>query len=239
MAATKSFRLSSPTSRDLDAAESAWRAERVVHDVPAGTTFWRVLRVTPPADPLEYAKVCYPSDGKNRFTPIIALGKIVPAAYAGSTREIALWEVVLREIRHKGIRRVPQHETTNRYLIETATTRALSLFDLRRPLDANLVAGRKRPPKLSAAPKSAYDITREWAQQIYARLPEIDGLIYESHQVAGDCIVLFQQKDPEVFRPVGVAQLVGEEPVRSILRKESEKAGAVVDFGHLPDPSGI
>lgn len=239
MAATKSFRLSSPTSKDLDAAESAWRDGRVVHDVPAGVTFWRVLRATPPADPLEYAKVCYPSEGENRFTPVIATGKIVPAAYAGSTREVALWEVVLRDIRHKGVKRVPHHETTNRYLIETVTKRALRLLDLRRPLDSNLVAGRKRPPKLSAAPKSAYSITREWAQQLYARLPEMDGLIYESHQVPGNCIVVFQQRDAEVFRPVGAAQLVSEEPVSSILRKESKKAGAAVDFGHLPDPSGI
>jgi hypothetical protein len=238
MAATKSFRLSPPTVKDLDAAEAAWRDGRIVNNVPADTTFWRVLRAIPPADPLEYAKVCYPSDGKNRFTPVVALGKIVPAAYAGRTREIALWEVVLRDIRHKAIKRVRQHETSNRYLVEIRTTRALKLFDLRRPLDANLVAGRKRPPKLTAAPQSAYSLTREWAQQLYSRLPEIDGFIYESHQIPGDCIVLFQPTDPDVFKPVGTAQLVSEEPVRSILRREAKKAGAVVDWGHLADPLG-
>jgi RES domain len=109
--------------------------------------------------------------------------------------------VVLRDIRHRGINRVPQHETSDRYLVETRTTRALKLLDLRRPKDANLVAGRKRPPKLSAAPKSAYNITREWAQQLHTRIPEIDGLIYESHQLPGDCVVLFQPIDPRVFKP--------------------------------------
>jgi hypothetical protein len=236
MAGTRSFRISPPKPRDLDAAEAAWRNGTIVHEVPAGTTFWRVLRATPPADPLEYAKVCYPSDGTNRFSPIRKDGEIVPAAYAGSTAEIALWEVVLRDIRHQGIKRVSQHETSDRYLVETRTTRTLKLLDLRRPRDANLVAGRKRPPKLSAAPKSAYPVTREWVQQLYLRMPEIDGFIYESHQVPGDCVVLFQLEDPEVFRAVGAAQAVSEEPVRSILRKEAKKAGAVVDFGHLPDP---
>jgi hypothetical protein len=237
MAATKSFRISSPTTKDLDAAEAAWRDGRIAHEVPADTTFWRVLRARPPADPLDYAAICYGSDALNRFTPVVA-GGIIASAYAGSTPEIALWEVVLRDIRHRGIKQVPQHETADRYLVETRTTRALKLLDLRRPRDANLVAGRKRPPKLSEAPKSAYNITREWAQQLYRRIPAIDGLIYESHQLPGDCIVLFQPKNPHVFKPGGRAQLVSDEPVRSMLRNEAKKAGAVLDFGHLPDPPG-
>ena len=236
MAATKGFRLSPPTSKDVHAAEAAWRDGRLSHEVSADTKFWRVLKVPPPGDPLEFAKTCYPSDGKNRFSPVLVRGNIVPAAYAGSTPEIALWEVVLRDIRHKGVKRIPQHATSNRYLVETRTIRRLNLLDLRRPADTNLVAGRKRPPKLSAAPASAYGITREWAQQLYTQIRDIDGFIYESHQVPGDCIVLFQFTDLEAFRPVGVAQLVSEEPVRSTLRKEAKKAGAVVDFGHLPDP---
>jgi hypothetical protein len=236
MAATKSFRLSAPTAKDLDAAEGAWREQRIVHEVAAGSEFWRVLRAISPSDPIEYAKVCHASDARNRFSPIVVGGKIVPAAYAGSSREIALWEGVLRDIRHKAVKRVPQSEITNRYLIETRTTRALKLLDLRRPRDANLVGGRRRPPNLSAAPKSAYSITREWAQQLYTRLPEIDGFIYESHQISGDCILLLQPQDPIVFRPVGAARPVSEEPARSILRAEARKAGAVVDYGHLPDP---
>lgn len=238
MAATKSFRISSPTTKDLDAAEAAWRDGRIVHEVPADTTFWRVLRARPPADPLDYAAICYASDALNRFTPLVAGGSIIASAYAGSTPEIALWEVVLRDIRHGGIKRVPQHETSDRYLVETRTTRALTLLDLRRPRDANLVAGRKRPPKLSATPKSGYNVTRDWAQQLYTRIPEIDGLIYESHHLPRDCIVLFQPVNTHVFKPIGNARLVSDEPVRSILRHEARKAGAVVDFGHFPDPPG-
>lgn len=208
----------------------------MLHDAPADTKFWRVLRALPPASPLEYAKTCYPADGNNRFTPITVHGKIVPAAYAGSTPEIALWEVVLRDIRHKGIKRVPKHETSNRYLVETRLARPLKLLDLRRPMNANLVAGRKHSPNLSAAPKSAYGVTREWAEQLYTRIPEIDGLIYESHQVPGECIVLYQPRDPEVFKPVAGAQRVSDEPIRSILSTEAKKAGRIIDFGDLPDP---
>lgn len=194
-----------------------------------------MLRAVPPADPLEYATTCYPSDSDNRFTPIFAGGKIVASAYAGSTPEIALWEVILRDIRHKGIKRVPQHETTSRYLVEARTTRVVKLLDLRRPKDANLVAGRRRPPKLTAAPKSAYAVTRAWAQALYDRLPEIDGLIYESHQVPGDCIVLWQSRRSEVFKSMGKAQPVNTGAVRKLLRAEARKAGAVVDFGGLED----
>src|SRR5262245_32467231 len=121
MPATKSFRFAPPTTKDLDAAETAWRDGRLVHELLADTKFWRVLRAPTPAEALDYAKTCYRSDGKNRFTPVTARGDIVPAAYAGSTAEIALWEVVLRDIRHKGIKRVPRHEVSNRYLVETRT----------------------------------------------------------------------------------------------------------------------
>lgn len=200
MAATKSLRISSPTTKDLNAAEAAWRDGRIVHEVPPNSTFWRVLRARPPDDPLGYPAICHASDALNRFTPVVAGGSIAASAYAGGTPEIALWEVVLRDIRHRGIKRVPQHETSDHYLVETRTTRPLRLLDVRRPRDANLVAGRKRPPKLSAAPKSAYNITREWAQQLYTRIPEIDGLIYESHQLPGDCIVLFQPLDRMALR---------------------------------------
>jgi RES domain len=108
--------------------------------MPAGAPWWRVVRASSSKDALEYAKICYPSDMNNRFTPVYSAGAIVPAAYAGSTPETALWEVVLRGIRHDGIRRVPEHQTTDRYLVETRVIRPLKLLNVRRPNDANLVA---------------------------------------------------------------------------------------------------
>lgn len=106
MVATRSFRISPPTKKDLDVAEAAWRDGTLVHDVSVNTKCWRVLRAAPSADPREHAELCYPSVIDSRFTPIYQGGHIVAAAYAGSTPEIALWEVILRDIRHKGIKRV-------------------------------------------------------------------------------------------------------------------------------------
>jgi hypothetical protein len=236
MGATDAFELSPPTDEDLAAAHAAWRDGRLVHEIGSGARWWRIVRARSSKEALEYAKVCYPSDKNNRFTPVYAACAIVPAAYAGSTPEISLWEGVLRGIRHEGVRRVAQHEIADRYLVETRVRRSLRLVELRRPCDMNVVAPGKRPPDLTAAWPHRYPSTRKWAQELYTRLADIDGLIYESHQVPGDCIVLFQPKNPDAFMPMGEAQTVSSEPVRIILKSEAKRAGAIVDFGDLPDP---
>ena len=236
MGATDAFELLPPTDEDLAAANAAWRDGRLVHEISSDARWWRIVRARSSKEALEYAKVCYASDKNNRFTPVYVAGRIVPAAYAGSRREISLWEGVLRGIRHEGVRRVPQHEVADRYLVETRVRRSLKLVELRRPGDVNVVAPGKHPPDLTAAWPHKYPSTRKWAQELYTRLPDIDGLIYESHQVPGDCIVLFQPKKPDAFIPCGEAQIVSSEPVRTILRDEAKRAGAIVDFGEFPDP---
>jgi hypothetical protein len=138
-------------------------------------------------------------------------------------------------VRHEGIRRVPRHETRNRWLVEVSLLRDLNLLNTCRPADANLVVEGKRPPELSRAWPAAYGITRDWAQKLYARIPEIDGLFYESHQLDESCIVLYQPLDPVIFEVVGAPVRVEDEPVRALLEAEADKAGAVVDFDD-PDP---
>jgi len=168
MLATDGFELSSPTEEDLDVAEAAWRDGRLLHEVSAGEPWWRVVRAKSPRQALEYAQICYASDANNRFTPVYAGGAITPSAYAGDTPEIALWEVVLRGIRHDGIRRVPQHETRDRYLVETSAIRTLKVLSLRRPEIANLVVPGKRAPDLTAAWPAAYDMTRVVTRTVQA-----------------------------------------------------------------------
>lgn len=114
MAATDAFELRSPSKDDLEAAAEAWRDKVNLHELPAGSTWHRVVTAVTPAQALEYAKTCYASDKLNRFTPVYTGGTIVPAAYAGSTAEVALWELVLRGIRHEGIKRVKEKETRDR-----------------------------------------------------------------------------------------------------------------------------
>ena len=238
MAATDGFELLPPTDDDLAVAAAAWRSGTIRHELAEGSEFSRVLRAPSRNAALERAKVCYPSDAMNRFSPVMASADIVPAAYAGASDKIALWEVVLRNIRHGGTNRVPRHETRERYLVQVKTTRKLQLLDLRRPAISSLVSPGKRPPDLTAAWPAAYETTRLWAQALYDRIPGIDGFIYESHQVPGDCIVLFQRKLREVFTPIGDAHPVDSGSLRELLKSEAKRArpDAVVDFGDLPDP---
>jgi len=70
-----------------------------------------------------------------------------------------------------------------------------------------------RPPDLTQAWPAGYTVTREWAQALRDRIPELNGLIYESHQVPGDCIVLHQpMPDLRVFDVIGPAQSVRQDP---------------------------
>lgn len=125
---------------------------------------------------------------------------------------------------------MPQREVRNRYLVQVRTSRPLKLLNLRRPESANLVTSGKRPPDLSAAWPSAYGLTRGWAQSLCDALPEIDGFIYDSHQLASDCIVVIQAppKVPKVFDRIGNPCSVVDEPIRSLLSTEARRANAVV-----------
>jgi hypothetical protein len=164
MVAIDAFELRLPDKLDLEAAAAAWQGKINCHELPAGSSWHRVLTATSAVQALEYAKTCYPSPRLNRFTPIYVGGAIVPAGYAGNKPEVALWEMVLRSVRHDGIKRVMEKETRDRYLIETKLNRPLKLLDLRRPAIANLAAPGKRAPELINAWPSAYDVTRAWVQ---------------------------------------------------------------------------
>ena len=234
MAATDPLYLDPPTQADLDAALNSWEAGRLRVDLDVDSPWYRVLRAESPAQALQYAAVCYPSDANNRFTPLYEADVVFPAAYAGGRRETALWEVVLRDIRHQGIRIVPEHQTRDRYLVAVKLTRRLAVLNLRRPQIENIVITGKRSPRLSAAPYYRYDQTRKWAQRLFDYVPDAEGFIYESHQLPGDCIVLFQNEPTRVFEPTGPAEPLRLDPVRSLLQREAARVGASVDFEEMP-----
>ena len=58
-------------------------------------------------------------------------------------------------------------------------------------------------------------------------------MLYESQQVPGDCIIVFGEEGMTVFEPVDDAISVRDEPVRTLLRCEAQRANAIVDFGDL------
>jgi hypothetical protein len=145
--------------------------------------------------------------------------------------------VILRNVRHEGVRRIPEHETRDRYLINVSLRRRLYLFDIRRPRDSHLVEPGKRAPDLTAAWPTAYDLTRRWAQALYDRLPNLDGIIYESHQVPGHCVVLYQHEKSEadLFTVAGDPEPIFAGTARQHLLKEARKAGVSVDFSDDDD----
>lgn len=89
----------------------------------------------------------------------------------------------------------------------------------------------KCPPDLTRAWPSAYHLTRAWAQALYDTIPALEGIIYESHQVDGDCIVLFDTDGHGVFRDLASAQPISATPVREVLIREALKASAGMDIG--------
>jgi hypothetical protein len=101
MSATEAFQLSPPTDEDLAVAEDAWRHGDGGYTLRTDDVWWRVLRAPSTDQARAYAQTCYPSPAPARFTPIYHDAAIVPAAYAGSTRAVALWEIVLRNIRQQ------------------------------------------------------------------------------------------------------------------------------------------
>jgi hypothetical protein len=231
MAATDPLYLEPPSDEDLATALRAWREGLLSQELDAGSPWCRILRAASAEEALEFARVCYPSGANNRFSPVRSAGVIVPAAYAGDRPETVAWEVILRNGRHKGIRRVPEHETRDRYLVEATLAKPLSVLDLRRPQIENLVAEGKHSPRLSAAPDFLYDRTRLWAQRLIDHIPGVDGILYESHQVSGDCLIVFADKTATIFERAAEAISVTEEPIRGLLRREAAKVNAYIDFG--------
>lgn len=233
MAAIDPLYLDPPNDEDIATALQAWREGLLSQELDAGSPWCRILRAASSDQALEYARFCYPSDANNRFSPVRISGATIPAAYAGDRPETAAWEVILRNIRHRGVRRVPEHETRDRYLVETKLAKPLTVLDLRRPQIENLVVEGKHSPRLSAAPDFLYDRTRLWAQSLIDHIPGVDGILYESHQVPGDCLIVFADTTALIFEPVAAALSVRAEPIRRLLRREAAKANAYVDFGDV------
>jgi hypothetical protein len=140
MTETEAFVLSEPIEEDLIVIEQAWRNGSARYDTRRDDVWYRTLAAPTSDEARQFAAICYPSRNVGRFTPLFEGTNIVPAAYAASTRAVSLWEVILRGVRHGGIRRVPAAQVRTRYLVSVAYTRTLRLFDIRRPRDVWLVA---------------------------------------------------------------------------------------------------
>jgi len=127
MPGTEAFHLDPPTAEDLKVAKGAWESGVTKYTLRTNDSWWRVLRAKDASQAEDYAQSLYPSDGLNRFTPVRHATGIVPSGYAGSTSRVALWEIVLRGIRHAGVRRVPEHEVKEGFMVQVRARRSLGV----------------------------------------------------------------------------------------------------------------
>jgi len=227
----------SPTSAHVAAVRSAWESGRAVKILEPGGTWFRVVGGASEAEAHARAVSLFASKALCRFSPILnAAGEIYPCAYAADVDRVALWETVLRNARHAGIKRVPPQETRDRYLFRLTFTRPQKLVDLSRPANLFTALAGERPPDLSAAWPKDYLRTGQWAQMLMTELAGAEGLFYESHQISGHCVSLYGMKDERTrFQILDYAGPVRSGPVRKILLTEADRAGLAIEFDEIED----
>jgi hypothetical protein len=227
----------SPTSAHEAAAKAAWTSGKAVKILQPGGTWYRVVGGANEAEARVRAVSLFASNQLSRFSPIKdPAGEICPCAYAADVDRVALWETVLRNARHAGIKRVASREIRGRYLFRLAVAYPQKLIDLSRPANLFTALPGSRPPDLSAAWPKDYLKTGQWAQMFMTQLEDADGIFYESHQIAGHCMTLYgTKKDLSRFEILECLGPVGSGVVRKILLTEADRAGLAIDFDGLED----
>lgn len=235
---TEAYHLDPPTPEQAERAIAAWKAGRLASSLKRGAKLWRTLRAPDATTAAAYSVVCYPSLTLCRFTPLTTGGAIVPIAYAATTRDLSLWETILRDIAHRAVKQISDSEIIGRFTVRVETTRALELIDLRRPKRYNLNVDAARAPDVSSAWEFYYPVTRQWAQMLHDAIPEANGIRYESHQRPGDCILVWGSFTGDPFKATGAAIAVSESPVRRRLIKLADDVGVGIDFTEDVAPAG-
>ena len=165
-----------------DACSASWRRD------PGGIGFYVRHQLRRPSNSLEFATRPRPTTDSAPFADQ-GLSSRQPTQVIGLNQRRGKLYCVTSATR--GIRRIPEHESRDRYLIEARLLQPMLVADIRRPQIENLVAAGKHSPRLSSAPNFQYDQTRHWAQRLFDHLPGMCGMLYESQQVPGDCIIVF------------------------------------------------
>ena len=199
--------------------------------VAAGTRWFRIVGAKNPTQAERFVCTPNPTRSEARFSPIFdAAGAVIPSAYAAATARIALWEVVLRDARHKGVKNVPHSALAGRYLFEVQLLDSAVFVNLERPVIQQLALPGERAPDLTPVWPSGYKVTGQWAQMLHEEAAGAQGLFYESHQVPGQCFVLYQAHSADVFAVVDALGPMSQGKPRRWLIEEAQKAGITVDF---------
>ena len=119
--------------------------------------------------------------GNARFSPILdPSGQVIPTLYAATTPRGALMESVFRDVPYRtGFKHVDAKGLEGRVC---STLHFRTDFQL---LDLSKVAlrGLGIPPRqLIDTTKAHYPATRNWAEQVYAAHPQVQGFIWSSRQ---------------------------------------------------------
>ena len=119
--------------------------------------------------------------GNARFSPIHdPSGSVIPTLYAATTPRGALMESVFRDVPYQtGFKNVDPRRLEGR---ACSTLRFQTDFQL---LDLSKVALRGlgiQPRQLIDTTKAHYPVTRQWAEQVYAVHPQVQGFLWSSRQ---------------------------------------------------------
>lgn len=119
--------------------------------------------------------------GNARFSPIKdARGEFIPALYGGSTFECAAMETVFHDVPFApGLKSYDKAKLKEQVHSRLTSQVDLVLADLRGKALRKLGVGRKQ---LIDTEKDQYPATREWANAIHTRCPDIQGLCWISRQ---------------------------------------------------------
>jgi hypothetical protein len=136
------------------------------------------------------------ANGNARFSPIKdQSGRVIPTLYGGSTRDCALMETAFHDVPYgTGLKSVDMAKLDDLVHSQVIPQAELTLVDLSSTALRKL--GIKRT-ELIDTEKNEYPKTRQFAEEIYAACPDVQGLCWVSRQDdKARAVVLFEDRVP-------------------------------------------
>jgi hypothetical protein len=173
-----------------------------------------------------------PGEGSGRFHPIFTSdGRAIPTLYGSGTVDGALSETVFHRVPLSGPgKRVASSALKPLVLCTLACRRDLVLIELQGFGLRKLGVTRRQ---LIDTDVDQYERTRLWAEALYAREPQADGMVWMSRQHdVSEALVLFgtrvARKELEVIEsPRGFDRAA---PERAEINRAAEAAGITIDL---------
>ena len=119
--------------------------------------------------------------GNARFSPIHdPSGNVIPTLYAATTPRGALMESVFRDVPYRaGFKNVDPKRLEGRVCSTLLCEKDFQLLDLSKVALRGIGI---QPRQLIDTTKAHYPVTRQWAEQVYAAFPHLQGFLWSSRQ---------------------------------------------------------